>query len=111
MRNFLKGPSAVLFAVAALFWCDDARAQVVIDNFDKNQALISGTGSSMVAGTMLGDERDEKLTVSSGIISAEIKKGTYIFTQAAGASGSAEIVWDGTDGNANTIATGGLNNV
>src|SRR5688572_33402037 len=108
MRPFLTGLPAVPFLAAVLLLCRTTLAQVVIDNFDRNQPLLSqtavGNTSSAVTGSMLGGERDQKVTVTTtGEITAEVKNGTYIFTQAAGAVGNAEIVWDGTDGNGATI--------
>jgi len=84
-----------------------------IDDFNKGQGFLIQTtaGSSFTTrtGPMLGGERDLKVTLNSGpLIVADVQNGTYIFNQDAGAVGSAEIVWDGTDGNGNTIATTGL---
>lgn len=116
MTCFLMRRPAVPIVLAifySLLVCRYATAQVVIDNFDKNQAVLSqttvGNTPSTVTGSMLAGERDEKVTVTSaGTITAEVKNGTYIFTQAAGAAGNAEIVWDGTDGTGAAINTTGL---
>ncbi|MDB6037451.1 MAG: hypothetical protein JWM99_1292 [Verrucomicrobiales bacterium] len=89
------------------------QAQFVIDNFNTNQTLISvsavGSAGSTQRGTMQGNERDLNVTVTSpGTITAQVRTGVFTYTQDASAVGSADIVWDGIDGNASTLAPSGL---
>jgi len=108
-RDFIR----ILPALFALFACVNTHAQFVIDNFNTNQTLISvsaiGSSSSVQRGTMQGNERDLKVTVTSaGTITAMVRTGVFTYTQDALAVGSADIVWDGIDGDGSTVVPNGL---
>src|SRR5262245_34654437 len=88
-----------LLLVPQLRW--PATAQVVIDNFDTNQGLLTapGTTASTVSGSMIGAERDLQLTLTAGSpLSIQITGGVLAYTQGGAVTGSADIVWDGADG-------------
>jgi hypothetical protein len=112
--NLLKCGTGFRSLIAGLILATiPLHAQFVVDNFDKNQAILtqSGSGStgSTITGSMLGGERDIKVTVTSGSsLTVEATKGTLVYTQGAGVTGTADIVWDGTDGNFNTVTTAGI---
>lgn len=64
-------PKSILLATLVLLsFGASAHAQTVIDNFNKNQAAVSqtgaGTASSTQADSMVGGERDLKVTVAGG---------------------------------------------
>jgi hypothetical protein len=79
-------------------------AQMVIDDFSTDQALIFSVGSpssasSFVAGTSIGGERDLEVSVTAGAVaSGEVTGGTFNFGLAAGTTGNSLITWDGSDG-------------
>ncbi|HTG44992.1 MAG TPA: Ig-like domain-containing protein [Verrucomicrobiae bacterium] len=95
------------FAIAAVL---PIHGQILIDNFDKSQAALSSSGSSVMSGSMLGTERDHKLTFSVGAPSLEVGNGVLTFSQQTGV-GIADIVWDGVDHDGQTVTTSGLGNL
>src|SRR5437762_12724058 len=101
--------AAANFAALALFLtCSEfsLNAQIVIDDFQQNQAAITGAGSSTQTGSMIGGERD--LSVSAGALSAGGSLGVLKISGDAAANGTVEVVWDGADNDATTIANAGL---
>ena len=90
-------------------------AQTIIDSFQVNQATLSGAGGSAQtgsSGSMVGGERDLRVSVVSGSISAGASLGVLKVSAGVGANGSVEAVWDGVDNdpsNINTLGLGGLN--
>jgi hypothetical protein len=96
-------PCALALVAASLLV---SRAQVVIDNFDQNQATLSVPGNSTQDGAMLGNERDLQLAFSGGgTASLGVSTGTLNFQATGGgaAFASAEAVWDGNDDNASAL--------
>ena len=94
-------------------------AQTVIDDFQQNQATLvrtnPGTNFSTVTGTLLGGERDIKLAVSGASggssMSIGVELGRFRFQRSSIVFGSAEIVWDGSDGDASSLNPTGLGGV
>ena len=90
-----------------------AIAQTVIDDFQRNQAVLSlsapgGVGSA-VTGSLVGGERDLRLVLTTGNqLSTRVESGVFKFNQSAGVAGSVEVVWDGVDGHATNINHIGL---
>src|SRR5439155_20006412 len=113
----LKSANPLFFAFSlGLGGSLSVAGQTVIDDFQKGQTTLAraaaGTDSSAVSGAMLGGERDVAVTLSSGSsISAGVALGRFRFNQDAGVTGTAEIVWDGVDGNATSLNPTGLGGV
>jgi len=85
-----------------------ATAQTIIDDFQQSQATITGTGSSTQVGSMIGGERDLASSVSGGAISVGVSLGILKASGDGAANGSIEVVWDGLDNDATTLANSGL---
>src|ERR1041385_9182899 len=96
---------AVFLMVGVAF---HAAAQTVIDDFRQGQATLTGVGSSTQAGLMIGGERDLALSVSAGAISAGVSVGLLKISGDGAADGTVEVVWDGADNDAATLADSGL---
>ena len=90
---------------------------VILDSFDEGEQSLTSTASAdynTVTGSgMLGGERDVYLERESGSNTARVEidtgdDNTFAFSAGAGNQTIAQVVWDGTDGNATTIDYDGL---
>ncbi len=106
---------AVLPAAAALVLAAPAAGQVTIDDFGGAQGPLFDPGVSTSAaspgGTILGTERDMRVVRRSGAgtVTGEVTVTSELtFTAPASTAGVLLVDWDGTDGDAAALDTGGL---
>jgi hypothetical protein len=99
---------AALAVFLTISGASPATAQTIIDDFQQNQSTLTGTGSATQVGSMIGGERDLALSVSNGAISVGVSLGVLRVSGDAAANGSVEVVWDGIDNDATTLANNGL---
>lgn len=88
---------------------------IIIDNFTDPQTIIFSTeievaaGSVQAAAGVLGGERDLSVTLLNGTnATAEVAAGTFNLSVGAASTGTASIIYDGEDGDAQAINFNGL---
>ncbi len=106
MSTFLNKLVFLTLTSGIFMVSQSATAQIVIDGFTTDQALIFAVGagansSSFVntAGTdIIGGERDLQVGVIAGAVSSgEVTGGGFSFSVAAGSTGDSHLIYDGPD--------------
>ncbi|QQR73648.1 MAG: tandem-95 repeat protein [Holophagales bacterium] len=109
-------PTAMLTLLAAIAAASNVSAQVLVDDFATTggSVILPGTPAATAAGAgMLGGERDLLVSraTGSGTVTATVTGSGLTFSSQTGTRGRLLVAWDGTDGNANTVAPGGLGTI
>lgn len=102
-------------------WDRADAAQLLLDGFSTSQSMYVSSASTTAKSTItgldiLGGERDVSVTILSGGSGLTAKSspwndGEFQFNSGAAVRGRCDIVWDGVDGDPNTIDYNGLGGI